>query len=111
MSVAVILATLNEEKAVGKVIEDIPDEVNGIETQAFVIDGGSKDDTVKVAKDSDAQIIKQSFEGGKGAAMRESLEKIDAEAYVFMDADMTYPPEEMSKLVRPFSASGLRDFV
>lgn len=101
MSIAVILPTLNEEEAVGKVIEDIPDEVNGIETEAFVIDGGSEDDTVKIAKNSGAQIIEQSFEGGKGSAMRESLEKIDGEAYVFMDADMTYPPEEMNKLVKP----------
>ncbi len=100
-SVAVVMPALNEREATVQLLEEMPEKVCGIEIESYVIDGGSSDGTKDAVNNSDATLINQSYRGGKGAAMREGLEKIDAEIYVFMDADMTYPPEEMDKLVKP----------
>lgn len=100
-SVAVIIPTLNEEKAIGKVLDNMPETVCNLDLKAYVIDGGSEDRTREIVKESNAELLEQSYRGGKGAAMRESLDKVEADIYVFIDGDMTYPLEEMDKLVRP----------
>lgn len=99
--VAVVMPALNEREAIMQLLGEIPEKVCGLNVESYVIDGGSSDGTKGAVKNSDATLINQSYSGGKGSAMREGLEKIDSEIYVFMDADMTYPPEEMDKLVKP----------
>ena len=100
-SVAVVMPALNEREATVQLLEEMPEKVCGIEIESYVIDGGSSDGTKDAVNNSDATLINQSYRGCEGAAIREGVEKIDAEIYVCMDADMTYPPEEMDKLVKP----------
>lgn len=100
-SIALVMPALNEEDAVEQLLGKIPENVSGYNVETYIIDGGSKDNTQKIVRESGAELINQSYEGGKGSAMREALDSIDADIYVFMDADMTYPPEELEKLVRP----------
>lgn len=100
-SVAVVMPALNEQEAIIQLLKEMPEKVRGLNVEIYVIDGGSSDGTKEVVENSDATLINQSYRGGKGSAMREGLEKINSEIYVFMDADMTYPPEEMDKLVKP----------
>ena len=100
-SAAVILPTLNEEKAIREVITEIPEKASGLEIEVFVIDGGSEDNTCEIVKQSKAGLIEQSYPGGKGSAMREAFDKINADIYVFMDADRTYSPEDLDKIIQP----------
>lgn len=100
-SVAVVMPALNEREAIDQLLEEMPETVCGKNIELFIIDGGSTDGTQKIVGESEANLIEQKYDGGKGAAMRESLDKIDSEIYVFMDADMTYPPKELEKLVKP----------
>lgn len=100
-SIAVVMPALNEREAIVQLLEEMPETVCGRDTETYIIDGGSIDGTQEVVKESRAELINQSYSGGKGAAMRESLDKIESDIYVFMDADMTYPPGELEKLVRP----------
>lgn len=99
--IAVIIPTLNEEKAIKEVLNDFPDECCGEEVKLYVIDGGSKDSTVEIAEENGAEVIYQRLTGGKGDAIREAIEKIDSEYYVTIDGDGTYDPEELEKIVRP----------
>ncbi len=102
----VLLPTLNEEKAITKVIKAIPITAlkrMGYKTRVLVVDGHSKDNTVKKALNEGARVIMQ--EGrGKGSAIRTAFKELRKEmpdAVVMMDADNTYDPRDMPKLLLP----------
>ncbi len=105
MKVCTILPTLNEEKAIKKIIEDIP---NPLVNSIVVVDGNSSDNTVNFAKNCQkpACTLEIMTQHGKGKGMafqtfldRFNLEKYDV--YVMLDVDCTYNPKEIKKMVLP----------
>lgn len=94
--ICVCIPTLNEEEAIGNVIQKFYDE--GYEN-ILVIDGGSDDDTVRIAKEYGVDIHLQTFDGDKGSAIQEAIEVIDSSIIVFVDGDDTYEPRDINKLV------------
>ncbi|WP_163101298.1 glycosyltransferase family 2 protein [Peribacillus alkalitolerans] len=104
--VIVFLPAFNEEDSIGRVIEDIPrDFHHQVEVKVLVIDDGSKDQTVNVAKKAGADYI-VSFERnrGLGAAVRAGLKesyKRGADIAVMIDADGEYPPKQIPELLEP----------
>jgi len=103
--VAAIIPSMNEEKAIQDVIREVPDSVCETPVETFVIDGGSTDNTCDKVKETKGTLINQSYDGGKGSAIREALDNIEADVYVFLDGDKTYSPGEMEKLVKPIIES------
>lgn len=99
--IAVLIPTLNEEGAVSSVVEKFPDSYRDTSLKTYVIDGGSSDRTVEKAEDAGAEVILQTSNGGKGDAVQEAVEQIDADYYVMIDGDGTYDPEEVGKLLDP----------
>lgn len=99
--IGVMIPVLNEADAITDVIDAIPESVCGHETEIYVIDGGSDDGTVDTAAETRATIVKQQYRGGKGGAVRQGLDAIDADIVVMLDGDGTYDPPEMEKLVQP----------
>lgn len=104
MNVCVLLPTLNEEKGVRKVIENMP---NPVVDKIVVIDGYSSDNTILVAKSlngrAHAETMFQDGEG-KGMAFQTFLKNFDLDdydVYVMLDADMTYDPKEIEKVIYP----------
>ncbi|MDZ7689164.1 MAG: glycosyltransferase [Halobacteriales archaeon] len=96
--VTVLVPTYNEEPTVGEVIE-------GFLSQGFddvlVIDGGSDDDTQKVAEEAGARVVEQSG-SGKGQAVREAIhEHLERPYVVMIDGDGTYLPKEVERLLEP----------
>lgn len=94
----VLVPTYNEEGTVAEVIE-------GFAAQGFddilVIDGGSDDDTQRVAREAGARVVEQSG-SGKGQAVREALhEHIERPYVVMIDGDGTYLPEEVDRVLTP----------
>ncbi len=110
-NIVVLLPALNEERAVGAVIERIPMEDlrrSGYNTYVWVVDGQSVDATLEVAKDRGASVYVQSGEG-KGNGVRQALDLLMSDRnrqhiegpkiYVMLDADGTYPPEQIPEFV------------
>lgn len=102
--ICVILPTLNEEKAVGKVINELP---NPIVNRVVIVDGYSSDQTVNVAKTCrptlPVEVIFQK-DKGKGMAFQTFLNEFDLDnydIYIMLDADYTYDPKELKSLVWP----------
>ncbi len=98
--VFIILPTLNEEKGLKLVAEDLK-KMNFPAKNVIVIDGGSTDGTLKVAEKKGFHIIKQEGKG-KGNGFRTFLKKWkikDRGIYVMLDADYTYDPLEVEKFV------------
>jgi dolichol-phosphate mannosyltransferase len=102
--ICVILPTLNEEKAIAKVINELP---NPTVNRVVVVDGYSSDRTVDIAKicrpTLDVDVIFQRGKG-KGMALQTFLDDYnlnDYDIYVMLDADYTYNPQELKQLILP----------
>ena len=56
--ISVVIATLNEERLLGPVLTAlVPAAVDGVVRQVIVVDGGSRDATVEIAKDAGADVL------------------------------------------------------
>ena len=106
--VSVIIAALNEEAAIGKVVEGIP---RHIADEIIVVDNGSADHTAAVARAAGARVIHEP-QKGYGRAFRAGLQVVspDCEVIVFLDGDGSDCPEMMDRLVDPI-IDGTHDFV
>ncbi len=97
--IAVLIPCYNEEKTIEKVVKDakavLPDAV------IYVYDNNSTDKTAEIAKEAGA-VVRQEYMQGKGYVIRRMFREIDAQCYVMVDGDDTYPMEyakEMTELV------------
>lgn len=91
--VSIILPALDEEEAVGKVIDEIPKkdmEERGYRVEILVVDNGSTDRTREIAETKGAKIIVESAKG-KGRAVRTAFEWVSGDFIFMLDADYTYP--------------------
>jgi dolichol-phosphate mannosyltransferase len=100
-TVAIVIPTLNEARAIGKVIDEIPvDELlnAGLKTTAYVVDGCSTDKTIDIARQKGARIIIEE-DRGKGAAVRTAFRRIDTDYVIMVDGDDTYPIDVVPRMV------------
>ena len=101
LKVGVVIPALNEEKNIG----DVLCRLNNIGiTNILVIDGLSKDQTLKIAALNGAKIVSQTGRG-KGQAIRQVLSNnyLDSDFLVLMDADGSMSPEEIPRFVQALS--------
>ncbi len=94
--IAVLIPCYNEEKTIKKVVEDFKRELP--EAAIYVYDNNSKDKTVELAKEAGA-IVRYETRQGKGNVIRTMFREIDAECYVMVDGDDTYPAESAREMV------------
>ena len=95
--VSVVIPTLNEAPNMGKLLEGIRQELAGTSYEVIIVDGGSTDRTVSIAKKHNVRILYD--ESGKGAALIKGLRAASGEILVSMDADLSHRPNEMKLLV------------
>lgn len=98
MKTAVLIPCYNEEVTIEKVIKDFKKELP--EADIYVYDNNSKDKTAEIARKNGA-IVKHEYRQGKGNVVRSMFRDIDADIYVMVDGDDTYPAEEVHKLIEP----------
>ena len=102
--IAIVIPTLNECKAVGKVLGGVKYVMDGYEYRVLVVDGHSTDGTDEIARDMGADVIYQRGRG-YGDALKTGFfharKRLDAKVIVMMDADLTYDPKDIPKLVAP----------
>jgi glycosyltransferase involved in cell wall biosynthesis len=100
-TVAVIIPTLNEERSIGKVIDDVPVAdllENGLETAVYVTDGQSIDNTRGIAVEKGVQVILADGKG-KGSAIQLAFKSITADYAIMVDGDDTYPIEMATQMI------------
>lgn len=106
-SIAVILPAYNEELTIAGTLRAF----HAVMPDAFfyVVDNNSTDATAHIAEETLANLGAQGgllheARQGKGNAVRRAFFEIDADVYVLVDADMTYPAEALPQLVAPILA-------
>jgi len=105
----ILLPTLNEVEALSDVVRGLP--LTGLEDAGWrprivVTDGRSTDGTVELASELGLEVVVQAHLGGKGIGMREAFARFlegDDHALVMLDADGTYDPGEMMRMLAPLS--------
>jgi len=102
--VAVLVPAYNEADNVGHVLDRMPSEVCGMQTEVLVVDDGSRDGTADVAAEHGAVVARHVINRGGGAALRTGyrlMVESGAEVVVTLDADGQHLPAEMERLVKP----------
>lgn len=97
--IVVLIPCYNESKTIEKVVKDYKSVLP--EADIYVYDNNSSDNTDKIAKKAGA-IVKYEYKQGKGNVIRSMFRDIDADCYLMIDGDDTYPKEnarEMCNLI------------
>lgn len=99
MKTAILIPCYNESATIEKVVNDFKREMP--HADIYVYDNNSTDGTDKIARDNGA-IVRYEYKQGKGNVVRSMFRDIDADCYIMVDGDDTYPAEsapEFEKLV------------
>ena len=94
--IAVLIPCYNEEKTIAKVVSDVKKFLP--QAVAYVYDNNSTDRTVELATEAGA-IVRYEYAQGKGNVIRRMFREIDAECYLMIDGDDTYPLDCAQEMV------------
>lgn len=94
--IAVLIPCYNEELTIAKVINDFKRELP--DSHIYVYNNNSKDNTEKIARENGAIVVNE-YKQGKGNVVRSQFRDIEADIYVMVDGDDTYPAEFVHKLI------------
>lgn len=97
-TIAVLIPCYNEALTVGKVVDDFREALPS--AAIYVYDNNSTDGTGDIAR-AHAAIVRSESRQGKGNVVRQMLRDIDADYYLMVDGDDTYPAEQAMDLLRP----------
>ena len=100
-TIAILIPCFNEELTVGRVISDFRAELP--QAEIYVFDNNSTDRTVEIARNAGARIGIERRRG-KGFVVQTMFREVEADLYVMVDGDGTYPPGEVHKLIAPVLA-------
>ena len=107
MKIAVLVPCFNEEVTVAQVVRDFKAALPAAEIVVF--DNNSTDRTAELARESGA-IVHVERRQGKGFVVLRMFETIEADIYVMVDGDNTYPAEAVRRLIEPI-VEGRADMV
>lgn len=94
--VAVLIPCYNESATVEKVVKDFKKALP--KADIYVYDNNSSDNTAELATKAGA-IVRYEYRQGKGNVIHSMFRQIDADCYLMIDGDDTYPPEHAEEMV------------
>jgi len=102
--IAVLIPCYNESQTIEKVIRDWQKELP--EATIYVYDNNSSDNTAEIARNAGA-VVRHEYQQGKGNVIRRMFREIDAECYIMIDGDDTYPAEFGREMVNKVLERGV----
>lgn len=98
--IVVIIPAFNEENGIGQVLSEIPKD---LVEEVVVVNNASTDDTEKIARDAGATVLREEIPGYGRACLKgiEYVRQNPPDVVVFLDADHSDYPEEMTSIVEP----------
>lgn len=104
-ALTVIMPACNEQENIGRVLEKIK-KITPRNTEIIVVDDGSTDNTMEIAKKKGAKVIRHSKNMGKGASIREAIIFAKADTVIIIDSDGQDDPFDIPKLLLPLKDGG-----
>jgi glycosyltransferase involved in cell wall biosynthesis len=105
--IAVLIPALNEEKTIASVVHAF--RAASPAARIIVFDNASTDATSRLAREAGAE-VRMEMRRGKGNVVQSMFRAIDADVYVMVDGDGTYPPDRIHDLIKPI-VDGTADMV
>jgi glycosyltransferase involved in cell wall biosynthesis/4-amino-4-deoxy-L-arabinose transferase-like glycosyltransferase len=99
--IAVLIPCHNEELTIGKVVDDFRLQLP--RALIVVVDNCSTDATAAIAAEHGAMVLREPRRG-KGFAVESMFTRVDADIYIMVDGDDTYPAEKVHDLLAPIIA-------
>ena len=101
LTVSVVVPAYNEAEAIGPVMADLHAALKqrGLEFEIIVVDDGSTDGTAQAVSPAHARVISHPRNGGYGRALLTGIEAAKHDWVLMIDADGSYPPSEILKLL------------
>jgi glycosyltransferase involved in cell wall biosynthesis len=96
--IAILIPCYNEELTIAKVIQDFRQQLP--EADIYVFDNNSTDRSVEIAKNAGVRVAFE-LRQGKGYVVQSMFRDVEADIYVMVDGDDTYPASEVHKLIAP----------
>jgi glycosyltransferase involved in cell wall biosynthesis len=98
MEIAILIPCLNEEQTIAKVVRQFRQHIP--QATVYVYDNASTDATSAEAERAGAVVYREDRRG-KGFVVQSMFRDIDADVYVMVDGDDTYPADVVQDLIRP----------
>lgn len=96
--IAILIPCYNEERTVGDVVTQFRAQLPA--ASIYVFDNNSSDQTVRLAKAAGATVFYEQRQG-KGYVTQAMFRHVEADVYVIVDGDGTYPAAEVHRLLAP----------
>ena len=95
--IGIVIPAYNESKGIRPVIERLQKALVGapFTWELLIVDDGSSDDTSRIVKEMDVRVVRHDTNRGYGAALKTGLRTLESEWFAIIDADGTYPEEEL----------------
>ena len=99
--ISVVIPAHNESKSIRRVLEEIREPLSraGLPSEVIVVDDGSTDGTGDLAREAGVRVVAHGGGRGYGAALKTGMEQASHDMILIMDADGTYPPGAIPRLV------------
>ncbi|MDY6776608.1 MAG: glycosyltransferase [Candidatus Nanohaloarchaea archaeon] len=103
--VSVVLPAYNEEEVLEETVEQLREELAGLDLEIVVVEDGCTDSTPEIAERlaeryADVVHVHEDERLGKGCALERGFDEASGDLLAFMDADLSAPPGQMEKLIR-----------
>lgn len=105
--IAILIPALNEEQTIADVIQSF--RAVCPEARILVFDNASTDATSEKARAAGAE-VRYEARRGKGNVVQSMFRSVDADVYVMVDGDSTYPPDRLHDVMKPV-IDGVADMV
>lgn len=96
--ISVVIPTMNEEETIGALLDGIRKHLAHEDIEILIVDTNSRDRTREIAQSKGAIVVDEPRRG-YGRAYKTGFERASGEIIVTMDADNTYPPEDIPRLL------------
>lgn len=96
--IAVLIPCYNEALTIGKVVADF--RMHLPQAKIYVYDNNSTDGTAEIARNAGA-VVRNVYQQGKGNVIRYMFREVEADCYLMIDGDDTYPAEEAERVIAP----------
>jgi len=103
--ISVLMPAYNEGENLREAVIETMKELKGLDHEIIIINDGSKDNTLEVAKElsesfRNVRVVSYSRNRGKGYALKKGFEKSNGEIIVFFDADLDIPPSQIKRFLK-----------